>query len=50
MKNIIFYENNNGFIKLNNCKPRPVYIDNIGPYYLKRCNKTKKLESIYIER
>jgi len=45
----IFYENNLGFIKLPNCKPRQVYINEIGKYYLKRCNKTKKTQEIYIK-
>ena len=49
MESQIFYENNLGFIKLPNCKPRQVYIDEIGKYYLKRNNRTKKLESVYLK-
>jgi len=45
----IFYEDNLGFIKIPNCKPRQVYIDSIGAYYLKRNNKTKETETIYIK-
>lgn len=48
MKTTIFYENNLGYIKIQNCKPRQVYINYIGAYYLKRNNKTRKLEEIYI--
>lgn len=50
MKTEIYYENNIGFIKLKNGKPRQVYIDKIGAYYLKRNNKTRKIEEIYINR
>jgi len=45
----IFYENNLGYIKLKNCKPRQVYINSIGAYYLKRNNKTNKTEEVYIK-
>ena len=48
MKRNIFYENNIGYIKLKNCKPRPLYINSIGKYYLKRCNKTKTIQEVYI--
>ena len=48
METNIIYENNIGYIKLKNCKPRSLYINSIGKYYLKRCNKTKTIQEIYI--
>jgi hypothetical protein len=45
----IYYIDNIGFINLQNCKPRQVYINTIGAYYLKRCNKTKQYQEIYLK-
>jgi hypothetical protein len=44
----IFYKDNLGYITIRNCKPRQVYIDSVGRYYLKRCNKTKTTERVYL--
>jgi len=40
--------NNELFIILNGLKPRPLFTDDIGPYYLKRNNKTTKKEKVYV--
>ena len=44
----IIYQDNLGYITLPNCKPRQVYINYIGKYFLKRCNKTKKQVEVYL--
>lgn len=47
--NKIFYKNNLGFISLKNCKPRQVFRNEIGAYFLKRCNKTKQIIEVYLK-